>query len=134
MGCILPSSPFDLTLPLGSAPSIPFEVLDDTKEPPEPLESPGLAGAALWFAVKTNPTDADVDALIFASTVNGKISITDPDACEAQIDLTENDTEPTTDLLPNRTYYAFMKVQLSSGETRVRSGWVTTLDAGIEAP
>lgn len=134
MSCAIPSCAFDLTLPLGSAPSWPFTVEDDTLDPVGPLASPGLAGASLWFAVKTNPTDADADALIFASTGDGTIVITDAAACEAQVDLTEAMTEETDDLLPERTYYAYLKVQLASGETRVRSGWVTTVNGGIEAP
>jgi hypothetical protein len=53
---------------------------------------------------------------------------------EAQVNLTESDTAATDDLAVDRTYYAYLKVQLASGETRVRSGYVHTLVGGIEAP
>lgn len=126
------TAPFELTLPLGSAPSWPFTLEDDS----DPLDvvALDLTGAALWFAVKTAPSDADADALIFASTANGKIVITSAADGEAQVNLTASDTAATDALAADCTYYAYLKVQLASGETRVRSGYVHTLPAGITAP
>ena len=131
MSCLVPTPPFDLTLTIGSAPSFTFTVEDDQTGTPVALS---LSGAAVWFAVKSLPTQTDAAALIFASTANGKIAITDAAAGEFQVDLSEDDTAETESLLAGATYYAYVKIQLSSGETRVRSGWVTTLPEGVEAP
>lgn len=116
---------------MNSAPSFTFTLVDDQTGVPVALD---LTGAALWFAVKALPTDTDANALVFASTANSKIAITDASAGEFQVDLTASDTAETATFLPGATYYSYVKVQLSTGETRVRSGWVTTLPEGIEAP
>lgn len=131
MSCNIPTPPFDLTLTIGSAPSWTFTLEDDATGTPAALD---ITGASLWFAVKAQPTATDAAALIFASTANGKIAITSPTAGEFQVDLSETDTAATATLLAGATYYAYVKVQLASGETRVRSGWVTTFPEGIEAP
>ena len=114
---------------MNSAPSFAFSL------EPEPDEATfTLAGAALWFAIKALPTDTDANALVFASTINGKITITDASAREFQVDLDATDTEVTANFLPGATYYTYVKVQLATGETRVRSGWTTTVNGGIDAP
>lgn len=128
----LPVTPFELVLPLGSAPSWVFTAEDDSAGVPYTPVS--LVGAAIWFAVKADPTDVDGSALIFASTANSKIAITDAAAGKFQVDLSETDTAQTATLRPGATYFAYVKIQLASGETRVRSGWVTTTYAGIDAP
>jgi hypothetical protein len=118
-----------MTLTMNSAPSFAFSL------EPEPDEATfTLAGAALWFAIKALPTDTDANALVFASTANGKITITDAASREFQVDLTAADTAPTASFMAGATYYTYVKVQLASGETRVRSGWTTTLPGGIDAP
>lgn len=129
MSCTIPTPPFDLTLTMNSAPSFPF-----TLEPESEDDTFTLAGASIWYAIKALPTDTDANALVFASTANGKIAITDAAAREFQVDLTAEDTEVTETFLPGATYYSYVKIQLASGETRVRSGWTTTLPAGIDAP
>jgi len=131
MSCTIPTPPFDLALPIGSAPSWPMTLVDDRTGTDVALD---LTGASLWFAVKALPTATDAAALIFASTANGKITITDADAGQFQVDLTEGDTVATSSFVANATYFAYLKVQLSSGETRVRSGWITTFPEGIQAP
>jgi len=131
MSCTIPASPFDLTLNMGSAPSWPFTATDDSTDPEEALS---LASAAIWFAVKAAATDADADALIFASTANGKVVITSAADGEFQVTLDEDDTAATASFYAGQRYPAFIKFQLSTGETRVKSGWVTTLVEGIEAP
>jgi len=93
-----------------------------------------LEGASIWFAVKSLPTDTDANALIFASTANGKIAITDAVNRVFQVDLEKADTQPSDTLKADATYYAYVKVQFASGETRVRSGFVTTIQSGIDAP
>lgn len=129
MASSIPTPPFDLTLTINSAPSWPFTL------EPEPDEATfTLAGAAVWFAIKALPTDTDASALVFASTANGKIAITDAANREFQVDLTSEDTAQTASLLPGATYYTYVKFQLASGETRVRSGWTTTVYGGIDAP
>lgn len=125
----IPTAPFDLTLTLNTAPSWPM-ALD--LEPGE--EYYDLEGASIWFAVKALPTDTDGNALIFASTANSKIAITDAVNREFQVDLLKADTQPSATLLAGATYYAYVKVQLASGETRVCSGMVTTVQSGIDAP
>ncbi len=131
MSCQIPTPPYDITLTLGSAPSWAFTLEDDATGTPVSLD---IAGASIWFAIKTQPTDTDAAALVFASTIDGNIAITDAAAGEFQVDLSEGDTAPTTSLVAGATYYSYVKIQLASGETRVRSGWVTTLPEGIEAP
>lgn len=131
MSCTIPSPPFDLTLTMGSAPSWPFTLTDDSVDPEAAVD---LTDASLWFAVKSLPTSTDAAALIFASTANGKIAITDAESGQFQVDLTESDTAATAGLYAEATFYAYVKVELASGETRVRSGWVTTLPEGIQAP
>lgn len=129
MSCVIPTPPFDLTLTMNSAPSFAFSL------EPEPDEAVfTLAGASIWFAIKALPTDTDANALVFASTANGKVAITDAANREFQVDLTAEDTEQTATFLPGATYYSYVKVQLATGETRVRSGWTTTVNGGIEAP
>lgn len=127
-------TPFELTLPLGSAPQWPFELSDPNEELPDPDADEPILLSAFWFAVKSAPTDADADALIFASTANGKGVITDAANWHGQVNLTAADSSETDTLLPDRTYYAFYKAQFSTGETRVRAGYVHTLPGGIEAP
>lgn len=130
MSC-LPVNPFDLALTLGSAPSWTFTAEDDSTTPYLVVS---LVGASIWFAVKAGPTDTDAAALIFASTANGKVVITNAAAGHFQVDLTETDTAPTAALRANATYFAYLKIQLATGETRVRSGWVSTTVEGISAP
>jgi hypothetical protein len=129
MSCTIPTPPFDLTLTMNSAPSFPF-----TLEPESDDDAFTLAGASAWFAIKALPTDIDANALVFASTANGKIAITDAAARELQVDLTADDTAVTATFLPGATYFTYVKIQLATGETRVRSGWTTTLPGGIDAP
>lgn len=131
MSCLIPTPPFDITITIGSAPSYAFSLSDDSTGVETSLS---LSGAALWFAVKALPTDTDASALIFASTANGKIAITDAAMGEFQVDLTETDTAATATFQAGATYYAYVKVQLASGETRVRSGWATTFPEGVQAP
>jgi len=129
MSCTVPTPPFDLTLTMNSAPSFAFSL------EPEPDDATfTLSGASLWFAIKANPTDTDGNALVFASTANGKITITDAASREFQVDLDADDTAPTATFLAGATYYSYVKVELASGETRVRSGWTTTVNGGIDAP
>jgi hypothetical protein len=129
MPCTIPTFPFDLTITLNSAPSFAFSLEPDPGE-----ASFTLAGASIWFAVKADPTDTDAEALIFASTSAGGVTITDASAREFQVDLTAEDTAPTATLLAGATYYAYVKVRFASGETRVRSGWATAVSGGIDAP
>jgi len=129
MSCVIPTPPFDLTLTMNSAPSWPF-----TLEPEPDDATFTLAGASLWFAIKALPTDTDASALVFASTANGKLTITDAAAREFQVDLTAADTAQTATFLPGATYCTYVKIQLATGETRVRSGWTTTVNGGIDAP
>ncbi len=131
MSCIIPSQPFDITLTLNTAPSWPFTVEDDTVSPVVALD---LTDAAIWMAIKSAPTTSDANAAIFASTSNGKIVITDAAAGEFQVDLTTSDTVESAALLPNVRYFAFIKIVLGSGESRVRTGWVETLYEGVQAP
>lgn len=129
--CNQSATPFELSLPLGTAPSWPLTLTDDSVVPAVALD---LTGAALWFAAKTAPTDADSAAVIFASTATGEITLTAPASGQAQIDLTEAQTTQSATLLPDRTYFAYLKVQLATGEIRTHSGWLSTTPAGIEAP
>lgn len=125
------ASPFELPLTLGTAPSWPLTLSDDSTTPATALD---LTGASLWFAAKAAPTDPDSAAVIFASTATGEITLTAPAAGQAQIDLTAAQTAESATLLPDRTYYAYLKVQLATGEIRTRSGWLATTAAGIETP
>lgn len=129
MSCTVPTPPFDLTLTMNSAPSFAF-----TLEPDSEDDTFSLSGAAIWFAIKANPTDTDANALVFASTANDKITITSADNREFQVDLDSDDTAVSATFLAGATYYSYVKIQLASGETRVRSGWTTTVNGGIDAP
>ena len=117
-------------LTLNTAPSWPFTAEDDSVSPIVPLT---LSGASIWMAIKAQQTTLDANAVIFASTANGKIAITDAAAGEFQVDLTTSDTAESASLLPNVRYFAFIKIVLASGESRVRTGWIETLYEGIEA-
>lgn len=99
-----------------------------------PMVALPLDNASIWMAIKAAQTTSDANAAIFASTANGKIVITDAAAGKFQVDLTTTDTAESASLLPNVRYFAFIKVVLASGESRVRTGWVETLYEGIEAP
>jgi Tfp pilus assembly protein PilV len=131
MSCIIPSQPYDITLTLNTAPSWPFTAEDDSVSPIVALD---LTGASIWMAIKASPTTSDANAAIFASTANSKIAITDAEAGQFQVDLTTADTAESASLLPNARYFAFIKILLASGESRVRTGWVETLYEGVEAP
>ena len=131
MSCTLPTPPFDIAITIGSAPSYAFTLSDDATGTQVDLN---LSGASLWFAVKSLPTDSDASALIFASTQNGIIAITDASAGEFQVDLSETDTAATATFSAGNVYYAYVKVQLGSGETRVRSGMATMFPEGVQAP
>ena len=124
-------TPYGLSLVLGTAPSWPITLTDEIDGVSTALD---ITGAAMWFAVKEDATDADADALIFASSTLGSIVITDATAGEAQIDLTQDDTAETDDLLPYKRYFSYFRIQLSSGEIRELNGIVNTLAGGIEAP
>jgi hypothetical protein len=120
--------PFELSLAVGSAPSFTFTLEDDAVNPYVPVD---LSGASLWFSVKEASDDADAEALILVSTVAGGIAILDATGGEGQIDLTE---AMTATLSPGKTYFAFLKVQLASGETRVKPGFVKAQAEGVQAP
>lgn len=122
------TSSFNLVLALNTAPIIPLRA-EDIGGVPEPL-----TGATIWFAIKAKPTDTDAEALVFCSTGSSTIAITDAVGGEFQVMPDIDELQASADLRAGATYFAYVKIQFSSGEMRVAAGTASIVDAGIDAP